>query len=74
MKPFLQGRKVSELPSLHAAHALPSVAAVTPRSKPAAAAQPHIEVVKEGDKVARIIVTCACGEQIEVECLYSPGR
>lgn len=33
-----------------------------------------VEVVKEGDKVVRLVVTCACGERVEVECLYSPGR
>ncbi|HWA85031.1 MAG TPA: hypothetical protein VG710_02315 [Opitutus sp.] len=74
MKPFLQGRKISDLPSLQPVHTMPSVAAVVPRAKPAAASQPHIEVLKEGDKVTRIVVTCACGEQVEIECLYSPGR
>jgi len=29
--------------------------------------------VKEGDKVVRLIVTCACGERIEVDCLYPAG-
>ncbi len=33
-----------------------------------------VEVVKEGDKVVRLVVTCACGERVEVECLYSAGR
>ena len=40
---------------------------------PAAASHPNIEVVKEGEKVVRLIVTCACGERLEVECLYRPG-
>lgn len=74
MKPFLQGRKASELPSLHAAHTMPSATAVAPRSKPVTTPHPQIEVVKEGDKVTRIVLTCACGEQIEIDCLYSPGR
>ncbi|MBL9186448.1 MAG: hypothetical protein JNK23_03125 [Opitutaceae bacterium] len=34
----------------------------------------HVEIVKEGDKVVRLVVTCACGERVEVECLYSAGR
>ena len=34
----------------------------------------HVEVVKEGDKVVRLIVTCQCGERIEIECLYPAGR
>jgi hypothetical protein len=32
-----------------------------------------VEAVKEGDKVVRLVVTCACGERIEVECLYPAG-
>jgi hypothetical protein len=34
------------------------------------AANPNIEIVKQGDKVTRLIVTCTCGERIEIECLY----
>jgi len=30
-------------------------------------------VVKEGDKVVRLVITCVCGERVEVECLYRPG-
>ncbi len=30
-------------------------------------------VEKQGDKVVRIIVTCTCGEKVEVECLYPAG-
>ncbi len=33
---------------------------------------PTIECIKQGDKVVRLIVTCSCGERIEVDCLY-PG-
>jgi hypothetical protein len=32
---------------------------------------PSVEVVKEGDKIVRLIVKCSCGERLEVECLYS---
>ena len=34
----------------------------------------NVEVIKEGDKVVRLVVNCACGERIEIECLYSAGR
>ncbi len=34
---------------------------------------PTVEAIKEGDKVVRLIVTCTCGERIEVDCLYPPG-
>ena len=33
---------------------------------------PSVECVKQGDKVVRLIVTCGCGERIEIDCLY-PG-
>jgi hypothetical protein len=33
---------------------------------------PSVDVVKEGDKVVRLIVTCSCGEKTEIECLYAP--
>jgi hypothetical protein len=36
-------------------------------------AGPTVECVKQGDKVTRLIVTCACGERIEIECLYPAG-
>jgi len=32
---------------------------------------PSVDVVKEGDKIVRLIVKCSCGEKLEVECLYS---
>jgi hypothetical protein len=33
----------------------------------------NVEIVKEGDKVVRMIVTCKCGERLEIECLYPAG-
>ncbi len=38
-----------------------------------AATGPNVEVVKQGDKVVRLIVKCSCGEIIEIECLYPAG-
>lgn len=32
-----------------------------------------IECVREGDKIVRLKVTCACGEVIEIDCLYDVG-
>lgn len=68
MKPFLHGRKTSSSGPL----AAPSAPHVFPqRGAPCAAPSgPHVEVVKQGDKVTRLIVTCSCGERIEVDCLY----
>jgi hypothetical protein len=34
-------------------------------------AGPTVECVKQGDKVVRLIITCTCGERIEVDCLYT---
>ena len=36
-------------------------------------AGPTVECVKQGDKVTRLIVTCTCGERIEIECIYPAG-
>lgn len=78
MKSFLQGKKSVPLESLkpptHAtasAHLGQLHGAV---SGPTAGAGTHVEVVKEGDKVVRLIVTCTCGERVEIDCLYSAGR
>jgi len=34
---------------------------------------PSVESIKQGDKVVRLVVTCTCGERIEIECLYPAG-
>lgn len=81
MKSFLQGKKSLAIEALRAPASLAN--ALAPKCEPpranAAAPAPgassaHVEVVKEGDKVVRLIVTCVCGERVEVECLYSAGR
>lgn len=80
MKPFLAGRprhdhsntgetsarpaSASGLARLHEAHA------ATAQNPSAGAGGPSVECVKQGDKVVRLIVTCACGERIEIDCLY----
>jgi hypothetical protein len=73
MKSFLQGKKPSTVPALAPSaaasrQALPSFA--SPPSGHCADGGTQIEVVKEGDKVARLVITCGCGERIEIECLY----
>lgn len=30
-----------------------------------------VECIREGDRIARIIVNCSCGERVEIECLYA---
>ena len=79
MKPFLQGRKTLASPSLAAqpqsktSVTLPSVSHPSGHSS-SNHGGPSVEVIKEGDKVVRLIVVCSCGERTEVECLYTPGR
>lgn len=83
MKSFLQGKKSIEATPLRPPHvpppALPAggphhhgprspLSVVTPGASSA-----HVEVVKEGGKVVRIVVSCVCGERVEIECLYSAG-
>jgi hypothetical protein len=79
MNSFLQGKKilsVAPLRPMATAAAGPSLATGTkPHSATSAGhtmAQPTVEVVKEGDKVVRLVVVCSCGERVEIECLY-PG-
>lgn len=80
MKSFLQGKKVVNTQPLRAP--APSASVVTPRPMPAhaplsvvtpGASSAHVEVVKEGDRVVRLVVTCVCGERVEIECLYAAG-
>lgn len=80
MKSFLQGKKTLAVEALRPPAALANPLAPKCEARPTAAASTpgassaHVEVVKEGDKVVRLIVNCVCGERVEIECLYSPGR
>lgn len=77
MKPFLHGKKDLAIASLRlpAGFATPACRtdgqAASGRTAPVSAV--GVETVKEGDKVVRLIITCACGERIEIECLYLAG-
>ena len=80
MNSFLQGKKILTAAPLTrpATAALPHALTGRPARAPghAHAAGPtavHVEVVKEGDKVVRLVVTCTCGERVEIECLYPAG-
>lgn len=82
MKPFLSGRAATSTPALQPlsppivkdggvrisghSHAFSGLVANDSESAPS------VECVKQGDKVVRLIVTCTCGERIEIDCLY-PG-
>ncbi len=81
MKPFLHGKKSLPTESLRPPPQFASPMAPGCKSPNHAAmsqaggeSSAHVEVVKEGDKVVRLIVNCRCGERIEIECLYPAGR
>jgi hypothetical protein len=76
MKSFLQGKKALEtaalrLPNTPSAANAASHQHGSPRSPLSVvtpgASSAHVEVVKEGGKVVRLVVTCVCGE-------YFPAR
>ena len=71
MKPFLHGKKTLTAPPLVAPRG--RVRPGAPGAPAPVSHSPNVEVVKEGDKVVRLVVTCVCGERIEVECLYPAG-
>jgi hypothetical protein len=77
MKSFLDGKKTLAIAPLVAASG--PAARLTSAGKNghthdgAQAAKANVEIVKEGDKVVRIVVTCHCGEKLEIECLYPAG-
>lgn len=83
MNSFLSGKKNIAVAPLHR-----SATGSAPRSALKAAGSPadghghaaaggaahaNVEVIKEGDKVVRLIVTCVCGERVEIDCLYPAG-
>jgi hypothetical protein len=75
MKSFLDGKKTMALtPLAPATGPAPRLAANGKNGHThdvsANGSKAHVEIVKEGDKVVRIFVTCNCGERLEIECLY----
>ncbi len=83
MNSFLQGKKTLTVPPLRAPAPAPRATLTSANSNPAPAVSkapapchgttPAVEVVKEGDKVVRLVVVCVCGERVEIECLYPNG-
>ncbi len=74
MKSFLQGKNILDASPLRAPHVAsslrsPTACAVALVSGPS----PQVDIVKQGDKIVRLIITCSCGERTEIECLYAPG-
>jgi hypothetical protein len=73
MKPFLQGRNVQKSSTLRPLSTGASSAVAGAKSAICNSEGVNVETVKDGDKVVRIVVTCVCGERIEIDCLYPPG-
>ena len=77
MKSFLQGKRTLDITALRAPNNgnLPTADGCKAAESPAISGlSPHIDIVKQGDKIMRIVVTCTCGERTEIECLYPPGQ
>jgi hypothetical protein len=75
MKPFLQGRKTAEakpLPVPVSPAVLPSRDQSPPPAKHSVG--PNVEIVRKGTTITHLIVTCSCGEKVEVQCLYPEGK
>lgn len=78
MKPFLTGRtqvqsaNLQPIPGLGAAEAVARATASAHKHHKEGTG-PTVETIKQGDKVVRLIVTCSCGERIEIDCLYPAG-
>lgn len=73
LKPFLSSRKKHEAAALRPAHQPAADDRAAPGGANGAGPGPVVETIREGGKVARIVVTCTCGERIEIECLYPAG-
>lgn len=75
MKPFLHGKKSLSIEPLMPPPGLTAHGSACPPRGISGNRNggPTVEVVKEGDKIVRLVVTCVCGERVEVECLYPAG-
>ena len=72
MRPFLAGKRTHDDAPLRSIHVAKPVVPAHPVAAHGSEG-PNVEVVKEGDKVVRIVITCSCGEKVEVDCLYPAG-
>ena len=78
MKSFLSGRSHHDQPASRPEIPVSGGLSSLAKNKGHAAhanggGSPTVECIKQGDKVTRLIVTCSCGERIEVDCLYPAG-
>lgn len=79
MKPFLADRPRLATPViLHPPAAHSSALGTVIRNHQGGPARPdddaapsQVECIRQGDRITRLIVTCRCGERIEIDCLYA---
>lgn len=74
MKSFLQGRPVQKSGALRPLEGQGGAEALAKAKHASSCGEGvKVETIKEGQKVVKIVVTCTCGERIEIDCLYSGG-
>jgi hypothetical protein len=75
MKSFLEGKKAAASPALSSPQTDSApVLSSFGRSGSAGSCPAHtLEVIKEGDRIVRLVITCSCGEKTEVDCIYPLG-
>lgn len=73
MKPFLQGRPVHGNSPLRPLDTGAGQAIASAKAAAGASCGVKVDTIKEGEKVVKIVVTCSCGERIEIDCLYAGG-
>jgi hypothetical protein len=53
----------------HRVHQTGEMARVGPPG-PLAGSEPRVEIIREGDEVRAIDVTCPCGQRVRLQCVY----
>jgi len=54
----------------HRVHLTGEMARVGPPPSQLPGSEPRVEVIREGDEVRAIDVTCPCGQRVRLQCVY----
>lgn len=76
MKSFLSDRPRVTLPDSpreQPSALSPGARSPSPCAASSAGRASSVECIREGDRITRLVVTCACGERVEIDCLYAAG-
>ena len=69
--PFLPGlRSRLNVPAPNGAAPSPLAMALPASPATPAPSQAKVEVIRSGDRISRLKITCRCGELIEIDCEY----